>query len=506
MKIPKDLDSIATKQERYGAKVFFTALKAQYTEMARQVENGQELKPNKDIIKNALVSFHSRTQLEVADWQYNKLIKENPVKALQIGVYERVLGLIRTWITLNIGGSITSISDTTRDIVRKIIADAQDKGYGARKIGQLIRAEAKDKFTAYRSTVIARTEGTRAASEGARVGAQQWETITGQKKWKAWSAASDSRTRDNHLEMIGSEPIPGDQDFIVGGFAMDGPGDPRGGAANVVNCRCRKYYLSERVANQMRGITVKPVNKPVETVKPVEIVKPKPATVRKPKPEKPIPQIKPTTKPEKPIPTTIKPKKNTIPDNLDAYEKETKVKIDRSIFDLLDEEVKMVHEEGGSHYDLTEKVVNINKNNPQSTWNKKSIIYHEYGHAIDAQKGLKTSPELKKLMDKYRKVYSKNNNSNEGSYYQLHERLRLDLSKAKTFEEKEKIYAVGDTLMSLNPKYGFGHTKEYFEKEGKKEAEFIAHAFENKFANNPYFEKVAPKLYADMIKFITKIK
>ena len=254
MVIPKDLDSIANRQEHQGAKVFFRALKMQYTELAKQFEKGQELQPNRDLIKNALISFHSRTQLEMADWQFTQLNKQVSVKALQIGVYERVLNLIRTWVTLNIGGSITSISNTTLDLVRKVIADGQEQGFGARKIGKLIRDEAKDKFTAYRSTVIARTEGTRAASHGAEVGAKQWESITGQKKWKAWSASADSRTRDSHIAMVDSKPIPGDEDFIINGKAMSGPGDPRGGKSEVISCRCRKYYMSERVAKQIMGL------------------------------------------------------------------------------------------------------------------------------------------------------------------------------------------------------------------------------------------------------------
>lgn len=251
MVIPEDLDKIADRQERQGAKVFFRALKMQYTELARQYENGQDLKPNKDTIKNALISFHNRAQLEMADWQYTKLIKQTPVKALQIGMYERVLSLIRAWTLMNIGTSIASISNTTLEVVRKVVAQGQTEGYGARKIGKLIRDEAKGEFTAYRSTVIARTEGTRAASQGAKFGAEQWENITGQKKWKAWSANNSPRTRDAHIAMIGSDPIPGDQDFIVGGTAMDGPGDPRGGKANIISCRCRKYYMSERVARQI---------------------------------------------------------------------------------------------------------------------------------------------------------------------------------------------------------------------------------------------------------------
>lgn len=51
--------------------------------------------------------------------------------------------------------------------------------------------------------------------------------------------------------MVDSKPIPGNEDFIVGGLPMDGPGDPRGGASQCVACRCRKYYMSERLARRI---------------------------------------------------------------------------------------------------------------------------------------------------------------------------------------------------------------------------------------------------------------
>lgn len=251
MKTPRELDRISDRQEQQGAKIFFRALRMQYTEMAKQIENGQDPRPNEQVIKNALISYHTRVQYEIADWQFNDLKKKNPVKALQVGIQERILGQIKTWIALNIGKSIKSISSTSLDQIRKAITEGQEQGYGSRKIAANIRKEAKGKFTAYRSIVISRTEGTRAASEGAKFGAQQWENVTGQKKWKAWSADSGPRTRDAHLAMIGSLPIPGDEDFIVGGVAMDGPGDPKGGKANIINCRCRRYYMSERMARKI---------------------------------------------------------------------------------------------------------------------------------------------------------------------------------------------------------------------------------------------------------------
>ncbi len=60
--------------------------------------------------------------------------------------------------------------------------------------------------------------------------------------------------------------------------------------------------------------------------------------------------------------------------------------------------------------------------------------------------------------------------------------------------------------MALNPAYGYGHTKKYYRYVGKKEAEFIAHAFENKFIGNPIFKEIAPDLYKDMINLIDELK
>jgi hypothetical protein len=66
---------------------------------------------------------------------------------------------------------------------------------------------------------------------------------------KGWSAHTDSRTRPDHLAMLDSDMIPLNADFIVGGEAMAYPGDPRGSAANVINCRCSLVFRVRRDAN-----------------------------------------------------------------------------------------------------------------------------------------------------------------------------------------------------------------------------------------------------------------
>jgi hypothetical protein len=55
---------------------------------------------------------------------------------------------------------------------------------------------------------------------------------------KYWIATYDSRTRDTHLVIEQQNPLDIDDDFKVGEYDMSQPGDPKGGAEEIINCRC----------------------------------------------------------------------------------------------------------------------------------------------------------------------------------------------------------------------------------------------------------------------------
>jgi len=72
---------------------------------------------------------------------------------------------------------------------------------------------------------------------------------------KKWMSALDERSRDWHRAMNSRLPIPIDEDYVVstplpkGAFIdkyMNYPGDPKGGASNVINCRCFQLVIDER--------------------------------------------------------------------------------------------------------------------------------------------------------------------------------------------------------------------------------------------------------------------
>lgn len=84
-----------------------------------------------------------------------------------------------------------------------------------------------------RSKTIARTEGHRIQQTSSR-DAQYAAKKKGADVLKQWDAALDGRTRDSHARVDG-EIRELDEKFSNG---LMFPGDPSGGAAEVVNCRC----------------------------------------------------------------------------------------------------------------------------------------------------------------------------------------------------------------------------------------------------------------------------
>ncbi len=83
-----------------------------------------------------------------------------------------------------------------------------------------------------RATLIARTEAT-AAFNAAALQAMRDESADK----KVWMATPGARTRATHAAASGQE-VDLDQPFMVGGYAMQHPGDPSAPAREVCSCRC----------------------------------------------------------------------------------------------------------------------------------------------------------------------------------------------------------------------------------------------------------------------------
>ena len=62
---------------------------------------------------------------------------------------------------------------------------------------------------------------------------------------KKWVATNDARTRSTHAAANG-QTVDMNENFIVGGSQMEYAGDAKGGARNVINCRCIIIYSDEQ--------------------------------------------------------------------------------------------------------------------------------------------------------------------------------------------------------------------------------------------------------------------
>ncbi len=160
---------------------------------------------------------------------------EHKAKTLGGTFYTRML----EWAQTRALNNASTIADTDMGDVRRAIEGGLSDGLGNQEIARDIRSVTE--LTPYRASTIARTETQAAASFGAIEEARNAEQEIGIVLVKEWVPTLDNRTRPAHRDMANSPGIPLDQDFMVGGEAMDRPGDPKASAENVINCRCALF-------------------------------------------------------------------------------------------------------------------------------------------------------------------------------------------------------------------------------------------------------------------------
>lgn len=148
--------------------------------------------------------------------------------------------LMAEWVALFGAERVTMITDTTKRDINRIVENGIVNGLSeleiAKEINKLSPIQSMN-----RSLTIARTEAHAAAN------ATGFETAKaiGLEMVKIWVAAQQiGRTRESHLSAHNrySEGIGLDDLFEVGASILMYPGDPRGSAAEIINCRCALVY------------------------------------------------------------------------------------------------------------------------------------------------------------------------------------------------------------------------------------------------------------------------
>ena len=143
---------------------------------------------------------------------------------------------ILAWVGEYAGERIVGITQTSQNLMARIIQQAFDEGLSIDQAKRLINS----KFPQYsiaRSEIIARTEIVSASNLGSITAAR----ATGLTLNKTWLATRDNRTRDDHASADG-QTVQMNGKFVVGGEEMEYPGDPTASPANVIQCRCTIFF------------------------------------------------------------------------------------------------------------------------------------------------------------------------------------------------------------------------------------------------------------------------
>jgi HK97 family phage portal protein len=149
------------------------------------------------------------------------------------------------------------VTTTTYEAIQGALNEGVAAGESIDDLAERIRGLFQQTY-ANRAETVARTEVISAYNGAATLGASQLpaDVVAAQE----WIATRDGRTREEHASADGQIVRVGEA-FDIGGASMAYPGDPSGGAGNVVNCRCTVAFLTPDEYAEMTG--AEPLQVPV---------------------------------------------------------------------------------------------------------------------------------------------------------------------------------------------------------------------------------------------------
>ncbi len=188
--------------------------------------------------KKIYYSTYKRIGFVFSDMVFNSIAEvRHTLSPEKKGMGEEFWNAFSGFIQSHTATRVTKASKFTKQWIAKKINRGVQKGKSEVEIAKDLRKSGK--FNKMRAKRIARTEvhmisnfATQKAVESIRVDME-----------KEWVSFIDERTRASHIPMNGVR-VPNNEDFIVGATRMSYPGDPKGGAKNVINCRCVLMYFT----------------------------------------------------------------------------------------------------------------------------------------------------------------------------------------------------------------------------------------------------------------------
>ena len=231
------------------ASLFRITLNRQFKELAEKVNEQNynsrllldTIKP--DAIWKRYEQLYTLVGADFARDQYNRLKGNDPdLLTKEEDVWYNYL---RHYVKNRLWKRIESVNQTSVEtagrIINDVLSQTVSEGLGAYETATRIRKgliEEGIKYNQWRALRIARTEIMTASNVGSMEGAK----ATGEALQKYWIPTYDSRSRDTHMAVEAQNPKMMNETFQVGAYQMQHPGDPAGGAEEVINCRCAIAY------------------------------------------------------------------------------------------------------------------------------------------------------------------------------------------------------------------------------------------------------------------------
>lgn len=149
---------------------------------------------------------------------------------------------------------ITSVTETTRDQIKKVLTDGTDEGVSVGEMATRIREKFAE-INEGRAKTIVRTETLTAVSMGQQLRIDQFKEEfpdDSKRLLKKWISSQDEKVRDSHDELDNEPAIPIDEAYS-NGLMYPRDTDAKD-ASEVINCRCTQIEYLPEDADDMEDV------------------------------------------------------------------------------------------------------------------------------------------------------------------------------------------------------------------------------------------------------------
>jgi hypothetical protein len=417
------------------------------------------------------------------------------------------------------GARVVSISGNRKKefvkVLKRYMADPEFQSMNEVQAGRILRKKFKG-MSVNNAKRIVRTESTNAANYATN---QSATDVFGKENLKKeWIATLDERVRIDHAEANG-QVVDMDKNFLVGGEELAYPGDSRGSAANVINCRCTNApFPKEEIIEESIP----------ERIEPMPVRVPRQTAIQEERPKFYPSEIDELKKLGYELPKDDGYLRNFV--------KPVNFKLNKNA--------------SSNFYRPGENTIYIGLKKAKNNWwtqgDGKRVLVHEIGHSIHNTKKLLyrqgvdhlAHPRFVEKMKDWRDrllVNKKFDLNNVSEMFQkldpkgilvlknsrLAENINRGLSIGTPLDNTRKLFpnipkeklnfdwvSTNDFFGAINKmkNYGYGHRRNYYLKsKGNDYAEVFANVYDWKYNGNVIMEKFFPQLYKEALDLLDEL-